>query len=120
MSTTKRIIGDYTIDATGDVNITGSGNVSIAGNLFVSGTTTTVNSSDTEIADRLITLNKGEVGAGVTGIYSGIEIDRGSLDNVALRWNDTSDLWELTLDGTSYAEIITSDTLPPAGLNEIV
>ena len=119
MSTTKRIIGDYTIDATGNVvidasgnvNITGLSDVNIAGNLYVSGTTTTVNSTDTEIADRLITLNKGEVGAGVTGVYSGIEVDRGSEDNVALRWNDTSDIWELTLDGTVYEQIATTSVL---------
>jgi hypothetical protein len=112
MSTIKRITGDYTIDATGNVNI--------SGNLIVSGTTTTVNSTDTEIADRLITLNKGEAGAGVTGIYSGIEIDRGSSDNVALRWNESSDLWEVTIDGTTYYTIITSGTLPPAGISNIV
>ena len=112
MSTTKRIAGDYTISASGNVNITG--------NLIVAGTTTTVNSTDTEIADRLITLNKGESGAGVTGTYSGVEIDRGSLNNVALRWNDSSDLWELTLDGTTYYEIITSLTLPSSGLSAVV
>ena len=112
MSTTKRIAGDYTISASGNVNITG--------NLIVAGTTTTVNSTDTEIADRLITLNKGESGAGVTGTYSGVEIDRGSLNNVALRWNDSSDLWELTRDGTTYYEIITSLTLPSSGLSAVV
>ena len=100
MSTTKRIIGDYTIDATGNVNI--------AGNLYVSGTTTTVNSADTDIADRLITLNKGEVGAGVTGVYSGIEVDRGSSTNVSLRWNESSGFWEITNDGTSYSAIQTT------------
>lgn len=112
MSTTKRIIGDYTIDATGNVNI--------AGNLYVSGTTTTVNSTDTEIADRLITLNKGESGAGVTGIYSGVEVDRGSENSVAVRWNESSDVWELSVDGTNYYSIITTDTIPAAGLGDIV
>lgn len=112
MSTIKRITGDYTISATGNVNI--------AGNLFVSGTTTTVNSTDTEIADRLITLNKGESGAGVTGVYSGVEIDRGTSDNVAVRWNESSSVWELTVDGTTYYSIITSATVPSAGLGNIV
>lgn len=100
MSTTKRITGDYTIAATGNVNIDG--------NLIVSGTMTTVNSTDTEIADRLITLNKGELGAGVSGVYSGIEIDRGSESVVAIRWNESGDWWELTNDGSTYSAIQTA------------
>ena len=100
MSTIKRISGDYTIQT--------SGNVNIDGNLIVSGTTTTVNSTETEIADRLITLNKGEVGAGVTGSYSGVEVDRGSLNNVAIRWSESANYWELTNDGSSYSAIQTS------------
>lgn len=99
MSTTKRITGDYTIDATGTVNI--------LGNLNVSGTTTTVNTSETVISDRVITLNDGEVGAGVTGIYSGIEVDRGSLNVVSLRWNESGDYWELTNDGSTFSPIQT-------------
>jgi hypothetical protein len=100
MSTTKRITGDYTISATGNVNIDG--------NLIVSGTTSTVNTTETTIADRSITLNNGELGAGVTGVYSGIEVDRGSLDIVALRWNEGITAWELTNDGSSYSAIQTA------------
>jgi hypothetical protein len=113
MSTTKRISGDYTITASGNVNITG--------NLVIAGTTTTVNSTDTNIADRVITLNKGETGAGVQGdTFSGIEIDRGSAADVALRWNDTTDTWQATTDGSAYYDLVTSDTVPPAGINQVV
>lgn len=100
MSTIKRITGDYTISPTG--------NLIIDGNLLVTGTTTTVDTTETTISDKIITLNSGEVGSGVTGIYSGFEIDRGSLDNVGLRWNETIDKWELSTDGLSYSEILTS------------
>lgn len=112
MSTTKRISGDYTITASGNVNITG--------NLVVAGTTTTVNSTDTNIADKVITLNKGESGAGVQGdTFAGIEIDRGSATDVALRWNDTTDTWQATVDGTTYYDLVTTDT-EAGGLSNII
>ena len=100
MSITKRIQGNYTLAATGSVTIDA--------NLIVTGSTTTVNTSETTISDRSITLNNGEVGAGVTGVYSGIEVARGSLDIVALRWNEGITAWELTNDGSTYSAIQTS------------
>lgn len=33
------------------------------------------------------------------------EVDRGSQTTVALRWNETTDKWEFTNDGTSYVEM---------------
>ena len=120
MATTKRVSGDYNIssvDATTDnVTIT-THTVTVAGNLTVTGTTTSVETTNTEITDAIITLNNGEPGAGVTGIYSGFEIDRGSSTNVAIRWNETSDKWELTEDGVSYDEI---GTAGGAGISDIV
>lgn len=101
MSITKRIQGDYTLSATGSVTIDS--------NLIVTGTSTTVSSTDTIIADKVITLNSGEVAAGVGADgYSGIEIDRGSLNTVALRWNEASDKWELSNDGLTYSAIQTT------------
>jgi hypothetical protein len=100
MSTTKRISGEYTIRATG--------NVVIESNLIVAGTTTTVNTTETTISDRSITLNSGEVAAGVTGNYSGIEVDRGTLSTVALRWSEPGGYWELTNDGSTYSAIQTT------------
>lgn len=99
MSINKRIQGNYTLSATG--------NVTIDSNLIVTGTTTTVNTTETTISDRVITLNSGEVGAGVTGNYSGIEVDRGSSSTVAIRWSEPGGYWELTNDGSTYSEIQT-------------
>ena len=118
MSITKRIQGNYTLAATGSVTIDA--------NLIVTGSTTTVNTTETTISDRSITLNNGEVGAGVTGVYSGIEVDRGSLDTVALRWNEGITAWELTNDGSTYSAIqtisgsitaVVDDTSPQLGGN---
>jgi hypothetical protein len=79
----------------------------VSGNLTVSGTTTTVNTETINLADNIITLNSNYAGSSPTE-NGGIEIERGTVDdNVALRWNETSDIWELTKDGTNYYEIQT-------------
>lgn len=111
MSVTKRILGDYTINTklNPTANITLSTHtVYINGNMFVGGTSTTVNKTELEISDNLIRLNKGEIGAGVTLGEAGIEVDRGLLPNVALRWNEAVDLWQITTDGSNFANILTS------------
>jgi hypothetical protein len=44
----------------------------------------------------------------VTGTPSenaGIEVERGTSTNVLIRWNETSDRWEFTNDGTYYQTI---------------
>jgi hypothetical protein len=109
MSYTQRFSDNYKLESIG-----GSGTVEIeatsltvTGNLVVSGSSTEVNSTDLAITDKTIVLNKGEAGAGVTSpVHSGIEIERGSLTNVGVRYNDTSDRWELTNDGSSWSNIL--------------
>lgn len=103
MATYKKVAGDYTIQSIG-------GNVTIVGNLTVTGTQTTVASTNTSVDDNIITLNKGETGAGVTAVYSGIEIDRGSSATTSIRWNEAYDKWQLTTDGSTFANIATSSS----------
>lgn len=106
VKSTKKISGDYEIYAGANVAGTYTGTVRVYGNLDVVGNTTYIESTNTQIKDAIITLNDGEVGAGVTSVYSGIEVERGSLPNVKLRWNETYDRWEGTPDGTNYFDII--------------
>jgi hypothetical protein len=84
-------------------NPTVSGNLIVSGDLTVSGTTTTVNTETINLADNIITLNSNE--AGTPSENAGIEVERGTATNVALRWNEGSDIWELTKDGTNYKTI---------------
>ena len=70
-------------------------NVNIAGNLTITGTTTNVETTNTNITDNVITLNKGEAGAGVTLGTSGIEIERGTETNKTFVWNEATDKWTL-------------------------
>lgn len=107
MSANKRISGDWNIETLdGDVNITSD--VVITGNLTVTGTSAEVRSTDTAITDRVITLNDGESGAGVTGGTAGIEIDRGSSTNARLVYDESSDSWKLDNGSGSLVAIATS------------
>ena len=90
-------------------NVVLAGTLSIGGNLVVSGTQSTVNTETINLADNIITLNSNEAGA--PSQNAGIEVKRGTSTNVSLRWNETSDNWELTEDGINYKNIIhTGDT----------
>jgi hypothetical protein len=80
----------------------------VDGNLLVGGNTTQVTKTELSISDNTITLNKGEVGAGVSLGTAGLEVDRGSVANVSILWNETYDRWTLTTDGTTFANISTS------------
>lgn len=92
-------------------NPTVAGDLTVTGNLTVSGTTTTVNSETLTINDNLIVLNNNE--AGTPSENAGVEIERGTSTNVQLRWNETTDCWEFTNDGTNYQRIFT-DTVTNA------
>ncbi len=80
-----------------------TGDVHISANLTVSGTTTTINTTELEVADNLITLNSGTVGTPTEN--AGIEIDRGISATTSLRWNEPNNFWELSNDGTTFYEI---------------
>lgn len=92
---------------TGNLAVTGaatfSNNVVIGGNLTVSGTTTYVNTATLNVSDNIITLN-----ADVTGAPSenaGVEVNRGTSANVSLIWNETTDRWQITTNGTTFGNV---------------
>lgn len=78
--------------------------VTVSGNLTVSGTTTTVNTETINLADNIILLNSNETST--PSQNAGIEIERGTSTNVAFQWNETSDVWEYTVDGTNYIPVV--------------
>lgn len=111
MAVVKSLNDSYTITnkIKANANITLSTNtVFIEGNLFVGGNATAITKTDLNITDNIITLNAGETGPGVTLNTSGLYIDRGSLANVAVLWNEGLGKWTLTNDGTTYGIISTS------------
>lgn len=85
-------------------NVTVSNNLVVSGNLTVNGTTTTINTATLSVSDNLVTLNADFI-AGTPTENAGIEVLRGSSATTALRWNETSDKWEFSNDGTVYKSL---------------
>ena len=89
----------------------------IANNITVHGTLTTKDSQNVNIGDAIITLNAEETGT--PSENAGFEIERGTSTNTVLRWNESSDRWEFTNDGSTFYNIPISTeynnyTLPTA------
>lgn len=103
---TKRVSDQYKISAP---------SIILDGNLTVVGSTATVSSVNSTIEDNTIVLNNGEIGAGVTRGTSGIEVDRGSLDNSTFVFNEALDAWEIKI-GSAYANIRGADPLNASDL----
>jgi hypothetical protein len=113
MSRTLKVTGNYNLyamgtsvsDASPNGTITLNGaSIIVPGNLTVQGTTTSVESQNTVLVDNIITLNQGEAGAGVTLGSSGLQIDRGSLDDAKFIWDEVNDRFTFMV-GASPAEV---------------
>ena len=78
-------------------------NLTVSGNLMVSGTTTSINTETLTVDDNIIILNNNATGA--PSVDAGIEIERGSSTNVLIRWNETTDKWQFTNDGSTYTDL---------------
>jgi hypothetical protein len=88
-----------------------TGDVSVTGNLTIIGETIYANTTTALIADNIITLNASINQASSPTVDAGFEIDRGSSANVSLLWNETSDKWTFTNDGTNYLNIADAERL---------
>ena len=107
-------------DTSGNASI--SGNLTVTGDLVVNGTTTTINTQELLVSDNIITLNND-----VTGTPSqnaGFAVERGTSANVDIRWNETTDKWQFTNDGSTYSDLgtgsggiasVVDDTSPQLG-----
>jgi hypothetical protein len=90
-----------TIGLPDDVTITN--NLTVGGNLNVTGTINSVNTTQVNIVDNKINLNTDFTGAPT--VDAGIRVERGTSADAEILWNETSDQWTLTNDGTNYHEI---------------
>ena len=116
MSKTERVTGNLTLDPTGDFIVLSD--TQITGNLTVNGTQTTISTTNSTIKDRQIVLNDGESGAGVTGQYAGIEIERGSVANTWLVFDENDDNWKISYDdGATFPDLVVSSA---TGLTVVV
>lgn len=79
----------------------------VGGDLTVHGTTTTVNSTDLSVSDNIIRLNKDETGAGVALGTAGLEIERGTLTDARLVFDESDDSWKVSYDGgTTLSQLV--------------
>ncbi len=82
--------GEIVLDTT-DGALDGSGKVVVTGDLEVKGDTQTISSTVVEIADNIIVLSKDNVAAGLPASLnyrSGIEIERGSVSNAFMVYDE--------------------------------
>ena len=70
-------------------DVAATGNVTITGNLDVNGTTTTLDSTNSTITDRLIELGNGTTGTPANDM--GLVFERGSSDNAFMGWDESAD-----------------------------
>jgi len=125
VATYTAVSGDITITNAGVTalasNITISNNLTVTGDLTVSGNTTTLNTANLNVEDSFILLNSGVTGSPT--LDSGLEVERGTSTNVFIRWNETTDKWQFTNDGSTYNDFgaggatnsLTAPASPAAG-----
>ena len=75
-------------------------NLTVTGNLTVSGSATYINTEIVTLNDNIVLLNTNEAGSPTAN--AGIEVERGTSTNVSVLWNETSDTWTLSNDGTNF------------------
>ena len=84
--------------------------VVVSGNLTVSGTQTIVNTTSLSIADNLMVLNSDASGSPTED--AGLQVNRGSSADVFFKYNETTDRWQFTNDGSTYVNL-------PSGTDDI-
>ena len=94
-------------------DVAATGNVTITGNLDVNGTTTTLDTTNSTIADRLIELGTGTSGTPANDM--GIVLERGSSDNAFIGWDESADKFLMgtgSFTGASTGDLtVTTGTL---------
>ena len=82
--------------------------VVINGDLTVLGTTTTASQETLEVETNEVVLNSTVTGAPTSNAF--FKVNRGTSADTSVRWNETSDVWELTSNGTNFYEILTTNS----------
>jgi len=92
-------------------------NLTVSGDLIVSGSVTTIDTTNLTISDNIIVLNNDVTGTPTED--AGLEIERGTSTNVSIAWNESTDRWTFTNDGTTYYNLIVdSDDIAEGSSNE--
>lgn len=84
-------------------NVSIEQDLTVGGDLIISGDTVSLNVSQVLIEDNILVLNYNVTGSPI--LNAGIEVERGTSTNVQIRWNESSDKWQFTNDGTTYLDL---------------
>lgn len=96
-------------------NVTIGQDLTVTGNLTVQGNTTTLNTETLAVEDNKVLLNSSVTGS--PSADAGIEVERGTSTNVELRWNESTDKWQFSNDGTTYVNIASNTDVSTAYSN---
>lgn len=122
MAITKLSSGPYTIHTlnASDPITLDAGSVYINGNLTVTGTTSTIETTNTTVYDNIISLNGGITGTPFAG-NTGIEVNRGggAYANTAIVWDEVQNAWTVRVGDGSWKYLLQS-TSPGSGLTAVV
>ena len=86
-----------------------SNDVIVSGNLTINGTQTTVSTETLTVEDNIIVLNNGT--SGTPSENAGIQVDRGSSDDVFFQFDESNDVWQFTNDGSTYFSVPTTSNI---------
>ena len=100
-------VGDNFTVAASTGNLTMGGDLVVSGNLTVNGTTTTLNTDVLSVEDNEIILNANQTGSAALDAL--VTVERGDDTNVAIKWNETSNKWQFTNNGSTYYDLLTAD-----------
>ena len=92
--------GTASILSLGTTSATIGGALIVSGNLTVNGSQTILNTATLSVEDNSILLNSNVTGTPSTN--AGIEIERGDSTNTSIRWNESTDRWQFTNDGSTF------------------
>ena len=99
---------NLTISANGTGNIQLNDDVTISGNLTINGVGGNLSVTSLTVEDNIIDISAETTGVPVNN--AGIRVIRGDEAAVQLRWNETTDTWQTTNDGSAYLNLVGSNT----------
>ena len=86
----------------------------VVNNLVVKGTTTTIESETITFNDNILVLNNNYTGSAPTE-NAGLEVERGTLVNASLIWDESKDLWRTGLAGAEKTIVSEGNTVTVTG-----
>lgn len=104
-----------TLKGTGALGLVVNGNATIGGNLDVTGNINSETVVDLFVEDRNITMQYGATGT--PSANSQIFIDRGSSSNTYIKWDESTDFWKFSNDGSTEYKIAASTSDLAEGTN---